>query len=43
MELINLEKYNYVLIVCKNELDYNELTRNLGIDGAIVRMGSKRN
>lgn len=42
MELINLEKYNYVLIVCKNELDYNELTRNLGIDGAIVRMGSKK-
>lgn len=24
------------------ELDYNELTRNLGIDGAIVRMGSKK-
>lgn len=42
MELINLEKYNYVLIVCKNELDYNELTRNLGIDGAIVRMGPKK-
>lgn len=42
MELINLEKYNYVLIVCKNELDYNELTRKLGIDGAIVRMGPKK-
>ena len=42
MELINLEKYNYVLIVCKNELDYNELTRNLRIDGAIVRMGPKK-
>ena len=42
MELINLEKYNYVLIVCKNELDYNDLTRKLGIDGAIVRMGPKK-
>ena len=37
MELINYEKYNYVLLVCRNELDYNELTRKLGINGAIVK------
>lgn len=42
MELINYEKYNYVLLVCRNELDYNELTRKLGINGAIVRMNDKK-
>lgn len=42
MELINYEKYNYVLIVCRNELDYNELTRKLGINGAIVKMNDKK-
>ncbi len=42
MELINYEKYNYVMIVCKNELDYNELVRKLGIEGAVVSMGSKK-
>lgn len=42
MELINYEKYNYVLIVCKNELDYNELVRKLGIEGAVVMMGTKK-
>lgn len=42
MELINYEKYNYVLLVCRNELDYNELTRKLGINGAIVKMNDKK-
>lgn len=42
MELINYEKYNYVMIVCRNELDFNELSRKLGIDGAIVRLGPKK-
>ena len=41
MELIHFEKYNYVMIVCDNEIDYNELTRNLGIDGAKMKI-SKR-
>lgn len=43
MELIHYEKYDYVMIVCRNELDYNELTRKLGIDGAKVKVnGEKR-
>lgn len=43
MELIRYEKYDYVLLVCRNELDYNELIRKLGIDGAKVKIpGTKR-
>lgn len=36
MELIRYEKYDYVMIVCRNEVDYNNLTRALGIDGKNV-------
>lgn len=32
MELIRYEKYDYVMIVCRNEIDYLNLTRALGID-----------
>ena len=32
MELIRYEKYDYVMIVCRNEVDYNNLVRVLGID-----------
>lgn len=43
MELIRYEKYDYVLLVCRNEIDYNELTRKLGIDGRKVKIaGTKR-
>lgn len=42
MELIQYEKYDYVLIVCRNELDYNNLTRKLGIDGAKVKLNDKK-
>lgn len=42
MELINYEKYNYVMIVCRSELDFNELSRKLGINGAIVKMSDKK-
>ncbi len=42
MEPINYEKYDYVIIVCKNELDYNNLTRKLGIDGAKVKLNDKK-
>lgn len=42
MELLNYEKYDYVMIVCKNEMDYNELIRKLGIDGAKVRINDKK-
>lgn len=43
MELIRYEKYDYVLLVCRNEIDYNELTRKLGIAGRKVKItGTKR-
>lgn len=42
MELIRYEKYNYVLIVCKNEIDYNDLVRKLGIEGKKIQMTKKR-
>lgn len=32
MELIRYEKYDYVMIVCRNEIDYLNLTRALGIE-----------
>ena len=32
MELIRYEKYDYVMIVFRNEIDYLNLTRTLGID-----------
>lgn len=43
MELIHFEKYDYVLIVCKSELDYLDLTRKLGIDPeAKVKINEKK-
>ena len=42
MELIHYEKYNYVLIVCNNELDYNNLVRALGIEGKKVRVATRK-
>lgn len=42
MELIHYEKYDYVLIVCKYELDYNDLVRKLGIEGKKVKIHKKR-
>ena len=36
MELIHYEKYDYVLIACRNELDYQNLIRALGIEGKKV-------
>lgn len=42
MELIRYEKYNYVLIACKNEIDYNDLVRKLGIEGRKVAIPKKR-
>ena len=32
MELIHYEKYDYVLIACRSELDYNDLLRKLDIE-----------
>ena len=42
MELIHYEKYDYVMIVCRNELDYNDLIRRLGIEGAKVGISKRK-
>lgn len=42
MESIRFEKYDYVIIACKNEIDYNELIRNLGLEGKKVLAAKKR-
>lgn len=42
MELMKYEKYDYVMIVCRNEIDYLQLTRALGIDDAKVLVAKKR-
>lgn len=42
MEPIHYEQYNYVLIACRNELDYNDLVRKLGIEGGQVKVAKSR-
>ena len=42
MELIHYEKYDYVLIACKDELSYNSLVRILGIEDKKVLIGPKK-
>lgn len=42
MELIHYEKYDYVMIVCRNELDYNNLVRSLSIEGAKVGISKRK-
>lgn len=42
MELIHYEKYNYVMIVCRYETDYNDLVRKLGIEGKKVKIHKNR-
>jgi len=42
MELIHYEKYDYVLIACRDELSYNSLTRILGIEDKKVLVGPKK-
>lgn len=42
MELIHYEKYNFVLICCRNELDYNDLLRKLDLEGKKIRMAKSR-
>lgn len=42
MELIRYEKYDYVMVVCRNEVDYLNLQRLLGIDNAKVLITNKR-
>lgn len=42
MELIHYEKYDYVLIACRYETDYNDLVRKLGIEGKKVKVCKTR-
>lgn len=42
MEPIHYEQYDYVLIACRNELDYNDLTRKLGIEGGQMKVAKSR-
>lgn len=42
MEPIHYEQYDYVLIACRNELDYNDLVRKLGIEGGQVKVTKSR-
>lgn len=42
MEPIHYEQYDYVLIACRNELDYNDLVRRLGIEGGTVKVAKTR-
>ena len=42
MELIRYEKYDFVLIVCRNEVDYKNLQRALGLDGRKMLVAPKR-
>ena len=42
MEPIHYEQYDYVLIACRNELDYNDLVRKLGIEGGQIKVAKSR-
>ena len=42
MEPIHYEKYDYVMIVCRNEIDYLNLQRALGIEDKKVVIHKKR-
>ena len=42
MELLRYEKYDYVLIACRNEIDYKNLQRALGIEKRKMILHPKR-
>lgn len=42
MELIHYEKYNFVLICCRSELDYNDLIRKLGLENRKIKIAKTR-
>lgn len=42
MEPLHYEKYDYVMIVCRSQLDYNDLVRKLGIENRKVLIAKKR-
>ena len=41
MELLPFEKYDYVMLVCKSTLDYDELIEKLGIRGRVCKVTNK--
>lgn len=43
MELIRYEKYDYVMLVCRNEIDYLNLVRALGIEGEKIVVSRGKN
>lgn len=42
LELIHYEKYDYVMIACRSQLDYNDLVRKLGIENRKVVIAKSR-
>ena len=42
IELIRYEKYDYVLLVCRNEVDYNNLLRLFGLEDSKVLIAKRR-
>ena len=42
MEPLRYEKYDYVLLVCRNEVDYANLLRLFGLEDAKVLIANKR-
>lgn len=42
LELIRYEKYDYVLLVCRNEVDYNTLLHLFGLDNSKVLIAKHR-
>ena len=42
MEPIRHEMYDYVMIVCKNEMEINELANKLGLVGKVVKITEKK-
>ena len=42
MELLPFERYNYVMIVCRNNIDFDLLATKLGLKGKHILLGGKR-
>ena len=42
MEPIRYEKYNYIMIVCRNEIDYKDLQNALGLKNQKMIISEKR-
>lgn len=42
MELIAYEKYDYVMVVCRSSADYEQLQKDLGIDGSKIKINEKK-